>query len=191
MGRQDTGILLGLKRGARLRRRPLLTLGTQRRRGKQRRPPRRGPRRRRRPSRASRVPAAARISRCRRSRAPPSALAHAAGTAMWLVKLPLAVRALDVLHYGRRLPSFRGLRHSQSPPALPGPFLDAEASRHFRGRGQAPKPVFCFWPGYPVCTLLVRPMHSLPGLLFCRTFVLPRRPKVRLRAPGARTVAAS
>lgn len=118
-----------------------LTLGPQRRRGKQRRPRRRGPReRRRRPSRASRVPAAARISRRRSSRAPPSALAHAAGTARWLVKLPLAVRALDVLHYGRRLPSLRGLRHSQTPPALPGPFLDAKAARaSLPGEGPGPK----------------------------------------------------
>lgn len=96
-----------------------------------RRPPRRGPRRRRRPSRASRVPAAARISSRRRSRAPPSAPAHAAGAAMWLVGLPLARPAL----YGPATPSLCGRRHSQTPPALPGPFLDAVASRHFRGRG--------------------------------------------------------
>lgn len=130
------------------------------------------------------MPAAARISRCRRSRAPPSALAHAAGTAIWLLKLPLAVRALDALLYGRRLPSFCGLRHSQTPPAVPGPFLDAEASRHFRGRGQVPKPVFCFWAGAPVRPLLIRPAYSLLGLVLHRTFVRTRTPKVRLRSPG-------
>lgn len=103
---------------------------------------------------------------------------------MWLLKLPLAVRALDALLYGRRLPSFRGLRHSQTPPALPGPFLDAEASRHFRGRGPAPKPVFCFWSRAPVRTVLIGLVYLFPGLLLHRTFVFPRRPKVRLRAPG-------
>lgn len=142
--RRDTGILLGLERGARLCRRQLLTLGTQSRRGKQRRPPLRGRRKRRRPSRASRVPAAARISRCRRSRAPPSALAHAAGTAMWLVKLPLAVRALDVLHYGRRLLSFHGLRHSQTPPTLPGSLPQRRSPRHFRGEGPDPEACVLF-----------------------------------------------
>lgn len=103
-----------------------------------------------------------------------------------IVKLPLAVRALDVLHYGRRLPSFRGLRHSQTPPRhCRGPSsTPKQRERHFRGRGRAPKPVFCFWPGAPVRTLLVRPVHSLRGLLLCRTFVLPRRPKVLLRALG-------
>lgn len=168
MGRQDTGILLDLKRGARLCRRLLLTLGTQRRRGKQRRPPRRGPRRRRRPSRASRVPAAARISRCRRSRAPPSALAHAARTAMWLVKLPLAVRALDVLHYGRRLPSFRGLRHSQSPPGTAGPLPRRRslASLPGEGPGTEASVLFLAWLScmYPI---------RLSGALAPRAPVLP------------------
>lgn len=148
-----------------------------------RRPPRRGPRRRRRPSRASRVPAAARISSRRRSRAPPSAPAHAAGAAMWLIGLPLARPAL----YGPAPPSLRGRRHSQTPPALPGPFLDAVASRHFRGRGRAPKPVFCFWPWARVCTLSGRPVPWLWGLQLGGTFVLPRKPKV---GPGTSGVAA-
>lgn len=149
--RQDTGILLSLDRGARLCRRPLLTLGSQSRRGKLRRAPLRGRRkRRRRPSRASRVPAAARISRCRRSRAPPSALAHAAGTAMWLVKLPLAVRALDVLHYSRRLLSFHGLRHSQTPPALPGSLPRRRSLASLPGEGPGPEASVLFsGPGRP------------------------------------------
>lgn len=182
--RQDIGILLGLERGARLCRRLLLTIGTQRQRGKQRGPRRRGPRRRRR-SRACCVPAAARISRCRRSRAPPSALAHAAGTAIWLVKLPLAVRALDALLYGRRPPSFRGLRHSQTPPTpgSAGALPRRRSLASLPGEGPGLSSVLFLARGsrtYPI-----NPSGVLvPRLLLHQTFVHPPTPKVRLRVPG-------
>lgn len=122
------------------------------------------------------MPAAARISSRRRSRAPPSAPAHAVGAAMWLVGLPLARPAL----YGPA-PRHSAAAATLKPPGTAGALPRRRRLASLPGEGPSPEArVLFLYPGSRLHP--IRPSGALaPGPPARRRDVRPS-PQAQSRA---------